>query len=255
MSNQYGLAQIVTDSSLRLCYDMNDANCYPGSGNIIYNLADSASYPSMSPISLDATNMTYIDFVTTFPKYVKLLPGVGNNSTTGNFLYGSGDMATGLDFNFTTMGWMLRTDSRKGTVMAYRRSSFQLRFAISNTQMYFSQRDLAAPYDTTTVEVPSTNSLDVWDHYALVKQGVGPTATCLWTFYKNGAQVSTTQSYAMTEDIGSSAYYDVGADWSDDDYISNNMGGYIGPFHDYTRALSAAEVKQNFEVQRSRFKV
>ena len=36
MSNQYGLAQIVADSSLKLCYDMNDANCYPGSGNIIY---------------------------------------------------------------------------------------------------------------------------------------------------------------------------------------------------------------------------
>ena len=90
MSNQYGLAQIVTDSSLRLCYDMNDANCYPGSGNIIYNLADSASYPSMSPISLDAANMTYIDFVTTFPKYVKLLPGAGSGSNnTGNFLYHS----------------------------------------------------------------------------------------------------------------------------------------------------------------------
>jgi hypothetical protein len=164
-------------------------------------------------------------------------------------------MATGLDFNFTTMGWMLRTDSRKGTVMAYRRASFQLRFAVSSTQMYFVQRDLAAPYDSTTVEVSSTNSLNVWDHYALVKIGVGPTATCSWLFYKNGALVDTPKSYAMTEDIGSSTYYDVGGDWSDDDYIGQNMGGYIGPFHHYTRALSAAEVKQNFEVQRSRFKV
>ena len=59
MSNQYGHGQIVKDSSLRLCYDMNDANCYPGSGNIIYNLADSTNYPSMSPISLNASNMTY----------------------------------------------------------------------------------------------------------------------------------------------------------------------------------------------------
>jgi len=256
MSNQYGLAQIVADSSLRLCYDMNDANCYPGTGNYLYNLADSTNYPSVYVHTTNASNMAYIDFITTLPKYVKLLPGAGSGSnTTGNFLNGVGDMATGVDFNFTTMGWMLRTDSRKGTIMAYRRASFQLRFAISGTQMYFVQRDLASPYSTTSVEVSSTNSLNVWDHYALVKVGVGPTVTCSWLFYKNGALVDTPQSYAMTEDIGSSSMYDIGADWSDDDYIGNNMGGYIGPFHHYTRALSAAEVKQNFIAQRSRFKV
>ncbi len=246
--------RIVTDSSLRLCYDMNDANCYPGTGNYLYNLADSTNYPSMYVHTTSASNMAYIDFITTLPKYVEITAGAGSGSnTTGNFLNGAGDMATGLDFDFTTMGWMLRTSTRKGTIMAYRRTSWQLRFAISSTQIYFKQREVASPYTTNTVDVSSTNGLNVWDHYALVKIGVGPTATCSWLFYKNGAQVSTTQSFAMSEDIGSSSMYDVGADWSDDDYIGNNMGGYIGPFQHYTRALNAAEVKQNFDAQKSRF--
>jgi hypothetical protein len=197
--------------------------------------------------------MAYIDFITTLPKYVEITAGTGSNNTTGNFLNGAGDMATGLDFDFTTMGWMLRTSTRKGTIMAYRRTSWQLRFAISSTQIYFKQREVASPYTTNTVDVSSTNGLNVWDHYALVKIGVGPTATCSWLFYKNGAQVSTTQSFAMSEDIGSSSMYDVGADWSDDDYIGQNMGGYIGPFQHYTKALNAAEVKQNFDAQKSRF--
>ena len=245
--------RIVTDSSLRLCYDMNDENCYPGTGNYLYNLADSTNYPSMYVHTTNASNMAYIDFITTLPKYVEITAGTGSNNTTGNFLNGVGDMSTGVDFDFTTMGWMLRTSTRKGTVMAYRRASFQLRFAVNSTQMYFSQRELASPYTTNTVAVSSTNSLNVWDHYALVKIGVGPTATCSWLFYKNGAQVSTTQSFAMTEDIGSSSMYDVGAEWADDDYIGQNMEGYIGPFHHYTRALNASEVQQNYNAQKSRF--
>jgi len=217
----------------------------------IYNLADSATYANMSPHTTSANNKPYIDFITTGPKYVKITEGDGTNNT-GNFLVGAGDLATGVNNAFTTMGWMLRDSSDGGTLMAYRRHSFQLRIRVYNGSIYFSQRNVASPYTTYDTYKSVTNSLNVWDHYALVKADGQTPNDDKWTFFKNGESLGT-NTFEMNETISSSTYYDIGADWSDDDYIGNNMGGYIGPTLHYNRALTDEEVRQNFNAHRARF--
>lgn len=245
--------RIVTDDLL-LCYDMNSARCYPGTGTTIYNLADFTNYPSMSPHTSDSANLAYIDFVTTNPGYVKLIKGTTSSvNNEGNFLRGSGGIRGTLDNNFTTMGWMLRTDSSKSTILSYRQVWTRLEFAVSDSVMYFSQRQTASPYTTNTTSVSVTNSLNVWDHYALVKIGVGAQVTSSWKFYKNGTLLAT-NSFAMDETMseGGGSYH-IGAAWSDDDYIVNAMGGYIGPVYHYTTSLSDAQVLQNYNALKARF--
>jgi hypothetical protein len=217
----------------------------------IYNLADSATYPNMSPHTTSAANKPYIDFIPTGPKYVKITEGDGTNNT-GNFLVGAGNLASGVNNAFTSMGWMLRDSSDCGTILAYRRASWQLRFRVCGSSVLFSQREVNSPYGTTSTEKSVTNSLNVWDHYALVKADGQTPNDDKWTFYKNGESLGT-NTFEMTETISSSSYYDIGADWSDDDYIGNNMGGYIGPTLHYNRALTDEEVRQNFNAHRARF--
>ena len=245
--------RIVTDGLL-LCYDMNNPRCYPGTGTTIYNLADSTNYPSMYPHTSDSANLAYIDFVTTNPGYVELTKGTtASVNTEGNFLRGTGGIRGTLDSNFTTMGWMLRTSNSKATILSYRHDGRRLEFIVTSSTMEFRQRQTVSPYTTNTTSVNVTNSLNVWDHYALVKIGIGAQATSSWKFYKNGSLLAT-NSFAMDETMSSGgSYYHIGAAWSDDDYIVNAMGGYIGPVYHYTTSLSDAQVLQNYNALKARF--
>ena len=245
--------RIITDG-LILCYDIASPRCYPGTGNTIYNLADGTNFPSMSPYSTNAANLDDIDFVTTNPGYVELTKSTTSSTNNeGNFLRGTGGIRGTLDNDFTTMGWIYRTHDSKATILSYRDSPQRVEFNITSTQMMFRQRETVSPYTTNTTAQNVTNSLNVWDHYALVKIGVGPQETSTWKFYKNGSLVGT-NSFAMTETMsdGGSNYH-IGAAWSDDDYVSNAMGGYIGPVYHYTSALSDAEVLQNYNALKNRF--
>jgi hypothetical protein len=181
-----------------------------------------------------------------------MIEGTASTNDTGNFLVGAGNLSSGVNNAFTSMGWMLRDSSAGGTVLAYRRASFQLRFIVYGTSVYFNQRNVASPYTSNSTYKTVTNSLNVWDHYALVKADGQTPNDDKWTFYKNGESLGT-NTFEMAETISSSTYYDIGADWSDDDYIGNNMGGYIGPTLHYNRALTDEEVRQNFNAHRARF--
>ena len=237
--------KIVTDG-LVLCFDTADPKSYSGSGNTIYNRADSSTYPSMT-LTGDTSNYGSIGngYVT--------LGGSDNSDSSGVFLNGSGDLATTINNDFTTSGWMYRFSGYSNNsheIMSYRNSYYRLCFAVNDSSMHFQQRRTVSPFDTNQTAASSTNSRDVWEHFTVVKNSSG------MSFYKNGVLIST-NSYTFTQTLGPvsgfTASYAIGWNNQDDDYRGRTLNGRIGPTHHYNRALTAPEVLQNYNATKGRF--
>ena len=229
--------RIVTDG-LVFFIDPADSNSYPGSGNTIYNLVSSDTYPSMALYG-DTTNYGSIG------NNVIELGGAGNSTSSGTILRGVGSIGDTIENDFTTIGWQYRTNSRSGEIMSYRQTSFRLSFDITDGYMTFYQREQVSPYTTNSTNVSVTNSLNVWNHFALTRSENS------WSFYKNG-ELLQTNTFVPTETLSGGAFH-IGGAWSDDDYLSNCMNGFVGPTMHYTRALSASEIEQNYNAQKVRF--
>lgn len=226
--------RIVT-SGLVILYDPADPNSYPGSGDVLYNLTGNTTYPYVSlsgeenygSISGGVVNMN----------------GEAGSNQNGAFLNGPGNLGTTVNGNFTSMGWMLRTGGTSAEIFDYRGASFRLAFYVGNGNMVFVQRhSTGSPTNSTSVNV--TNDLNKWNHYALVHRGTN------WDFYKDGELLGTT-TFTMDETI-SGVDYSIGISWSDDDYPSNTMDGSVSHIMHYTRALSADEIKQNYNATKGR---
>lgn len=233
--------RIVTDG-LVLCFDASDPQSYSGSGNTIYNRANSSTYPSMT-LTGDTSNYGSIGngYVT--------LGGSGNADSSGVYLNGSGDLSSTTNNDFTTGGWMYRFSGYSNIaaeIMTYRRTWQRLDFSVNDSLMYFRQRRIASPHDTNTTTTSITNARDVWDYFSVVK-----TSNQL-SFYKNGSLLAT-NSYTFTETIATTNNFSIGLSWTDDDYLGRALNGRIGPTHHYNRALTSPEILQNFNAQKSKF--
>lgn len=228
--------RIVTDS-LVICLDPAYTPSVVGTTQL-NNLADTSFN---THASLYAGSNGY----GTIANGVVTISGNTANSTEGNFLRGVANTGTTVNGNFTTCGWIYRTSSTKGVIMEYRGGSFRCSFQIHDSGMYFYQRETFSPFTTNSTSVGNTNGQNSWDFFALTKSGT------LWTFYKNGLPVGS-NTYVLTETITNSAY-SIGAAWSDDDYYSNCMDGMLGAHYHYTKALSDAEILQNYNALKSRY--
>ena len=96
-----------------------------------------------------------------------------------------------------------------------------------------------------SVEAPSTFTNGVWYHIATVVK------TNSLIFYRNGlpaSTISTTFNWANLRN-DQTAYLYLATGYGED----YHMNGYIANFQMYNRELAAAEILQNFNVQRSRF--
>jgi hypothetical protein len=229
--------RIVTEG-LVLALDAGDVNSYPGSGNTIYNIVSSTTYPSMTLYG-DTANYGSIG------NGVVTLGGASNNTSSGTILRGLGNLGATVNSDFTSIGWQYRTASKSGEILSYRETSFRLAFDITDNAMIFYQRELVSPYTNNSTSVSVTNALNVWNHFALVRSGNS------WSFYKNGTLIGT-NTFIPTETLSGAAFH-IGGAWSDDDYLSNCMNGNVGPTMHYTRALSPSEIEQNYLAQKSRF--
>ena len=229
--------RIVTEG-LVLALDAGDVNSYPGSGNTIYNIVSSTTYPSMTLYG-DTANYGSIG------NGVVTLGGASNSTSSGTILRGLGNLGATVNSDFTSMGWQYRTASKSGEILSYRETSFRLAFDITDNAMIFYQRELVSPYTNNSTSVSVTNALNVWNHFALVRSGNS------WSFYKNGTLIGT-NTFIPTETLSGAAFH-IGGAWSDDDYLSNCMNGNVGPTMHYTRALSPSEIEQNYLAQKSRF--
>ena len=233
--------RIVTDG-LVLCLDASDPQSYSGSGNTIYNRANSSTYPSMT-LTGDTSNYGSIGngYVT--------LGGSGNADSSGVYLNGSGDLSSTTNDDFTTGGWMYRFSGYSNIaaeIMTYRRTGTRLDFSVDDNYMYFLQRRVVSPYDINSTSTSITNARDVWDYFSVVK-----TSNQI-SFFKNGLLIAA-NSFTFTETITTTNNFSIGLSWSDDDYLGRALNGRIGPTHHYNRALTASEILQNYNALKSRF--
>ena len=233
----FGNGPKIISEGLTILFDTNS----PGGTNGTNTLYNAVPGGPISSVSLYPTStFGYISSGSVF------VSGSNDNTSNGTFLLGSGNLSSTINNDFTTNNWIYRQTSRKATICEYRGGSTRLEFCASDTLMYFNQRQVISPFTTFSTSVSVTNDLNKWDYFSLSKSGTN------WSFYKNGYLVGTT-SFTMSETIGNGNWISLGISWSDDDYLSNTMVGFIGPFTHYNRALSASEVQQNYNAQKSRF--
>lgn len=232
-----GGPNIVKDG-LILHLDAANPKSYPGSGNTIYNLADSENFPSMYLYG----DVSYGNI----SNGVVSLSGLGNNTSFGCFLRGLGNLASTVNNSFTSEGWIKRSSNTDCEIFSYRETHVRLSFCIEDSNIVFYQREDFSPYTVRYTSVSVINNLNKWDYYSLVKNGSS------FKFYKNGILIGET-IFSISENIVSSGAYHTGIAWSDDDYMSNGVNGYIGPLRHYTRPLSDSEILQNFNATKSRF--
>jgi hypothetical protein len=227
----------IVRSGLVLDLDAGMALSYPGYGDTIFNLVPQTSYPSISlfgdPLYGNITNG------------VVNISGAGNSTSSGMILRGLGNLASTINSNFTTIGWLYRTVDRADEVMSYREGSYRCAFTVNNSLMYFVQRETFDPFTSNSTSVVISTSLNTWYCYALTRSANS------WSFYLNGSLIGT-NTFTMTQTISSGAFH-VGYAYTDDDFLSNGMNGSVGPIMHYTRALTQSEITQNFNALRHRF--
>jgi hypothetical protein len=231
--------KIIMDG-LTFAIDAASARSYPGSGNDIFNLMDSSVKMSLYG------NTSY----GSIGSGVVTLTASGNADTDGCLLRSTSTLSTTLNNNFTTSGWLYRTTTDSAELMSYRETWQRLALEIIDTGITFKQRETVdansnGSYDTFSTSASVTNSRNIWEHFALSKEGDQ------WSFYKNGVLI-VTNTFTMTETVSGTGFH-IGAAWSDDDYLGRGMNGKVGSVQHYTKALSAAEISQNFNAQKSRF--
>jgi hypothetical protein len=233
----FGNGPKIVSQGLTILFDTNS----PGGTNGTNTLYNAVPGGPISSVALYPTST--FGYITSGSVFVS---GSNNNSNSGSFLFGAGDLSSTINNDFTTNNWVYRQTTRKATICEYRGSGLRLEFCADDTSMYFNQRQVISPFTVFTTSVSVTNALNKWDYFSLSKSGTN------WSFYKNGSLVGTT-SFTMSETIATGASISLGIAWSDDDYLSNTMVGFIGPFTHYNRALMASEVLQNYNAQKSRF--
>jgi len=223
---------------------------------LILNLdaSDRNNYISGSTIWYDTSGTGYINSVTlsgnlAYSSYDGIsfyLSGASNSTNSGSYFVGSGNISQTLNNDFSTCGWIKRSTSAKATILEYRGGSYRLEFSVNNSSMYFNQRNVISPFTTNSTSVSVTNSLNTWDYFVLSKTGTS------WSFYKNAILIGTT-TFTMGETIGVGNSISIGIAWTDDDFFSNGMTGYVGTVSHYIKALSATEILQNYNATKSRF--
>ena len=210
--------------------------------NTIYNLAKSSGINSMSLYG----NISYGDI----SGNVVNLSSSNSADSNGCILRSTQSIASTVNGDFTTMGWIKRTTSNSAELMSYRETWQRLSLEILDHGIFFNQRETSdangnGSYNTFQTRVFVTNSRNVWEHFTLSKSGNQ------WSFYKNG-QLIRTNTFNLTETISGTGFH-IGAAWPDDDYLGRVMNGSVGPVMHYTKALTASEILQNYKAHKLRY--
>jgi len=218
MANTYGPKSIV-GNGLVFCVDAKDKQSYAGSGTAWNDLVNSNNGTlTNGPVH----NGDYFTF-----------DGTNDFSTHGN------DSSVQLDHK-TAAVWV-RPHSIHDTTFFGRDNG-------SNRQwwLFFQTGGVIWWWDDTTDGTFSGNNAyeaNVWTHICGTYDGAA------MTLYKDGSQLAST-ARTGTSAVGSAALNIGNRDNND-----RHLDGDIGCVHLYNRALSAAEVSQNFNAQRGRFGV
>jgi len=210
-------------------YDPGDANSYPGSGTTLYDLignsngafAGSAAYSSQVKGCLDFNGPSTFDYI----------------AITDTITH-----KTNQDFTYEAWVYFDALSGYDKTIVGKVGCNIGLLQAGSAFGMCVFGPNGVCAGGNTQYFASTTATTGVWGHWV----GTYETAIGIKT-YKNGALAN---SASVTGDIGN---------WNNILYIGGSisanytMDGRVTAVKVYDRALTAIEVAQNFEAQRSRF--
>jgi len=105
---------------------------------------------------------------------------------------------------------------------------------------------------STNILTSSTSFDDnTWYNLVVTKEGTSSGGSADYVMYLNGVVVNTATSSVLETSSNFTQYKLMRS--ADHDSTFTSWLGNFGPFHAYTKALSAAEVSQNFNALRGRY--
>lgn len=227
---------------------------------LIYNLeaGDPGSYPQTGTVWNDTSSNNFSAQLTNGPTFT-------SNNEGGLVFDGSNDYAVGSNFNintneFTLEAWIRPTnvDINCGIVAKPTENYFWPCYSMwingRNLQGYYSSAIYGQCLEGAHGNSNLISTNNAWYHVAFSKGAAGYTTMKL---YVNAVE-SSYNSFLYGTHINTLATSTVPT-WfgvnNDTNVLLNYFNGTIGCIRIYNRQLSAAEMTQNFNVQRSRFGV
>ena len=250
--------RIVKDRLL-LCIDANATSSYPGSGSTFYDVSgngNNIAIPS-SPSTPTYNSAGYFSFDGS---------GERDGDPPGDYLGtgfgGSGGLCSSNQYTSgASYCWWSRITSTQpqGQCILYGASTIaHIEFKNEGTSSPYFRTEAAQQNGYTLgtqATIPGGSLVGRWVYFVIVIDNSASPRTAYW--YSNGTEFDskniTTGSYPTTEYF----YLNyIGRSTGTASYLySQSFYGDLGNFQFYGKSLSAAEVKQNFNAQRSRFEV
>jgi len=217
---------IVTDGLL-FAYDAGSERCYSGSGTSATNIMGQASPGTLqNGVGFNTANGGFWEF-----------DGVDNKIEVTNF------PTQVFNGSCTMESWVYWNDDTRSVILGnYNAGANDVNFEkLDNYRLRFywnrGERDVVTSYNAV--------SGSVWQCVVFVRD----TAANAFKFYVNGILKQTTSNDGSNIPSTSSTFR-IGADSRNGSTVTN---GDIATVRMYNRALTAAEVSQNFNAQKSRF--
>jgi len=217
----------IVTSNLVLCFDPANPKSYSGSGNTIYNAASSSNNGAIQNGAL----------------YTSQLSGYFNFDGSNDYIDVPHASSINIADNFTVSFWSKqKTNTAQVPLSKYQSGVRGWVFVYNNAAnlMSFDGRNQTGDgYKNATSSVIA--QLGVWNHYTGVKSGVN------MTIYQNGVATGST-TWSSAGDMTTSS--------------NMTVGSLNGTFHSacdigqvllYDRALSASEIKQNFDATKNKY--
>ena len=178
--------------------------------------------------------------------------GVTNSTGAGGNLSWSRSI-NWAETSFTFSGWGNRDDlddDKEGRIVdVVNAGNGHLRLTLkTNPDLRFRP---TAGGGNNLVSATKTINAGEWYNIVVTKSGETSGGSANYALYLNGEQIGTNTSSALVTDSNFNRYRLMRS--ADDDQSGISWLGKYGPFYSYTRALTEAEVLQNYNALKGRF--
>lgn len=241
-TNSFGNTSLINNvvTNGLTCYlDAGDKNSYPGSGNIWYDMSGHGKHATWNT----TPSWTSAGAASYFSPYGNMARGIGSNR------YGI-DNTSGY-----SIIWMSKNNSgtSNGAFKFYSASSNISRGIfvhpgwVANDTLYFDQGGCCDANQRTSYNFGTSNfsSWRVWAVTSSISQR---------RIYMNGVNYITNTTTAANINLDSTNLF-IGGDDSYSSATSSNWDANLSLFMVYNRALTAAEIYQNYFIQKSKFSI
>lgn len=233
--------RIVT-SGLVGYWDAGNPKSYPGSGTSWYAIAGSNNATLVNGTSYNSSNGGYLSFLGSSSQYVDL----GSNFTS--------ILNVSLPITFETIAYLNLSGNAEGIISnigtIFTDGGFALRKQSTNVINAMFVHN-GSNYISWSSNVLSSGG---WYHIVSTYNGSGSSTQANYNLYVNSVLSNITTLTAGTiSSFPSNKNFDLGRNGSMVGSMTNYFTGNIASVRIYNRALSAAEISQNFNALRGRF--